>query len=134
MKKTYKTFNGENRNCFFKVGKALVEARFTPTYTTDNEFVQKAIEESYSFKAGELQFVEQLQWLPIDRDENGFASIESVNAIVNLHKDGIPVALASKDSYGYTYDVISPIHDIFEWYGDIEHHAYYTHYLPIPKL
>jgi hypothetical protein len=73
-----------------------------------------------------------MSWIPIDRDESGFASIESINAIVKLHKDGIPVALASKDSYGYTYDVISPIHDIFEWYGDIEHHAYYTHYLPLP--
>ncbi len=76
----------------------------------------------------------KMTWIKIDRDENGVASIESINAIVKLHKDGTPVALASKDSYGYTYDVISPIHDIFEWYGDIEHHAYYTHYLPIPKI
>lgn len=75
-----------------------------------------------------------MTWIKIDRDENGFASIESVNKIIKLHKDGIPVALASKDSYGYTYDVISPIHDIFEWYGDIEHNPHYTHYLPIPKL
>ena len=66
MKKTYKTFNGENRNCFFKVGKALVEARFTPTYTTDNEFVQNAIEDSYSFKAGELQLVTpSMTWIKI---------------------------------------------------------------------
>ena len=55
MKKTYKTFNGEYRNCYFKVGKALVEVRFTPTYTTDNEFVQNAIEDSFSFKVGELK-------------------------------------------------------------------------------
>lgn len=66
MKKTYKTFNGENRNCFFKVGKALVEARFTPTYTTDNEFVQNAIEDSYSFKAGELQLATpSMTWIKI---------------------------------------------------------------------
>ena len=56
MKKTYKIFNGENRNCFFKVGKALVKVRFTPTYTTDNEFVQKAIEDTHAFKVGEIQF------------------------------------------------------------------------------
>lgn len=55
MKKTYKTFNGENRNSFFRVGKALVEVRFTPTYTTDNGIMQKAIEDSYSFKVGEIQ-------------------------------------------------------------------------------
>ena len=66
MKKTYKTFNGENRNCFFKVGKALVEARFTPTYITDNEFMQNAIEDSYSFKAGELQLVTpSMTWIKI---------------------------------------------------------------------
>lgn len=74
-----------------------------------------------------------MNWLPIDRDENGVASIESINKIIKLHQDGFPVALASKDTYGYEYDVISPTHDIFEYYGDIEHSSYYTHYLPIPK-
>ena len=80
MKKTYRTFNGENRDCFIKIGEEIIKARFTPTYTTDNDFVQEAIEESYLFKAGVLQIVEQLQWQPINRDENGVASIESVNA------------------------------------------------------
>ena len=76
----------------------------------------------------------QMQWIKIDRDENGVAHTESINKIIKLHQDGFPVALASKDTYGYEYDVISPIHDIFEWYGDIEHSPHYTHYLPIPKL
>lgn len=57
MKKTYKIFNGENRNCFFRVGKALIEARFTPTYTTDSGIIQKAIEDTHAFKVGEIQLV-----------------------------------------------------------------------------
>ena len=57
MKKTYKTT--PNSNSYFRIGKALIRIEFDDKgeYTTDNEFVQKAIEESYSFKAGELQLV-----------------------------------------------------------------------------
>ena len=51
MTKTYKIFNGENRYCFFRVGKTLIEARFTPTYTTDNGIMQKAIEEGQDIKS-----------------------------------------------------------------------------------
>lgn len=57
MTKTYKIFNGENRNCFFRVGKTLIEARFTPTYTTDSGIMQKAIEDTHAFKVGEIQLV-----------------------------------------------------------------------------
>ena len=74
-----------------------------------------------------------MTWIKIDRDKDGVANIKSINEIIKLHQDGFPVALASKDTYCCEYDVISPIHDIFEWYGDIEHNPHYTHYLPIPK-
>ena len=68
MTKTYKIFNGENRYCFFRVGKTLIEARFTPTYTTDNGIMQKAIEESYSFKVGEIQLVApSTTWIKIKK-------------------------------------------------------------------
>ena len=75
-----------------------------------------------------------MEWIKIERDADGVASAKTINDIVKLHKDGIPIVLASKDVYGDEYDVISTIHDIFEWYGDIEHSSHYTHYLPLPKL
>ena len=131
MKKTYKTFNGENRNCFFKVGKALVEARFTPTYITDNEFVQKAIEESFSFKAGELQLVERLQWIKIDRDKNGFATEECLDKMFS----NLPIVVMFNLYDGRkVYEGISETDYVGDWRGDIDRDTNYTHYLPIPKL
>ena len=131
MKKTYKTFNGENRNCFFKVGKALVKVRFTPTYTTDNEFVQKAIEDSFSFKAGELQLATTvLQWLPIDRDENGFATEECLDEIYKA----IPFVVATRIQQRSVYLLIQGKRDFTIYKETIYSGSDVTHYLPIPKL
>lgn len=65
MKKTYKTNNGENRNCFFRVGKALIKVRFTPTYTTDEEIRQKAIEDTHAFKVGEIMTMQWYEAIPM---------------------------------------------------------------------
>lgn len=131
MKKTYKTFNEKNRNCFFKVGEALVEVRFTPTYTTDNEFVQRAIEDSFSFKAGELQLVTpSMTWIKIDRDENGFATEECLDKIF----EKTPVVFKTNIKGG-TYEVANPSGKTISavWREGIRTHNCYTHYLPIPK-
>ena len=70
-----------------------------------------------------------MTWIKIDRDRDGFASLSALNAIVALHKDKTPIALLCGD----TYEMLSPDHDIYGWYGDIERDVDYTHYLPIPK-
>lgn len=133
MKKTYKTFNGENRNCFFKVNKALVEARFSPTYTTDNGFVQKAIEESFSFKAGELQLVTpSMSWIKIDRDKDGIATEEHLRKIEECYDKVIPVVIAY-ENYLQDYDVITPCSRINAWLANIKREKVYTHYMVLPK-
>ena len=71
-----------------------------------------------------------MTWIKINRDENGFATIETLNVIVELHKDGVPIAMRCGD----TYEMLSPDHDIYGWYGEIERDTDYTHYLPIAKL
>ena len=55
MKKTY--INKPNSSHYFRIGKALVRIDFDDSgeYTTDNPLWQKAIENSYLFKVGELQ-------------------------------------------------------------------------------
>lgn len=134
MKKTYKTFNGENRTSFVKIGEVLVDARFTPTYTTDNEFVQKAIEDSFAFKAGEIQLVTSfMQWIKIDRDENGFATEECLSRIEEYYENYTPIVIAF-DNYCQDYAVITAASKLDAWLNSIRINTSYTHYLPIPKL
>jgi hypothetical protein len=71
-----------------------------------------------------------MKWLPIDRDDSGFATEETLNAIVELYNNGVPIAMLCGD----TYEMLSPNHDIYCWYGEIERNTNYTHYLPINKL
>ena len=78
-----------------------------------------------------------MTWIKIDRDENGFATEEALDAIVELHKNGVPIAMRCSDSYercGDSYAMLSTDHDIYGWCGEIERNTDYTHYLPIPKL
>lgn len=78
-----------------------------------------------------------MTWIKIDRDENGFATEEALDIIVELHKNGVPIAMRCSDSYercGDSYAMLSPDHDIYSWCGEIERNTDYTHYLPIPKL
>ena len=74
-----------------------------------------------------------MTWIKIDRDEDGFTTRETLNAIVELHKNGVPIVMRSSDAY----EIFSPYHDIYGWYAEysgIERLTDYTHYLPIPKL
>lgn len=132
MKKTYKTFNGENRNGFVKSREVLVDIRFTPTYTTDNEFVQKAIEDTYAFKVGEIQLVTpSMEYIKIDRDENGFATEECLDKIFSH----LPVVL-HHNKMGGGYDVLNPQTESLKLYfrEGVKISKTYTHYLPIPKV
>lgn len=86
MKKTYKTFNGENRNSFFRVGKTLIKARFTPTYTTDNGIMQKAIEDTYAFKVGEIQLVTpSMTWIKIKKMKRTIIYILEIAFLLLCH-------------------------------------------------
>lgn len=73
------------------------------------------------------------KWIKIDRDENGFATEEALAIIVELHKNGVPIAMRCI-GYGDSYAMLSTDHDIYSWCGEIERNTDYTHYLPIPKL
>ena len=115
------------------MGKALVEARFTPTYTTDNEFVQNAIEDSYSFKAGELQLATpSMTWIKIDRDKDGIATEEHLRKIEECYDKDIPVVIAY-ENYLQDYDVITPCSRINAWLANIKREKVYTHYMVLPK-
>ena len=78
--------------------------------------------------------VQPLQWLPIDRDENGFATEEFMDKIQEYFRERIPVLLAY-DSVITDYEVISPnCYTIVNFLVAIRKDKMYTHYLPIPKL
>ena len=130
MKKTYKTNNGENRSSFFRVGRKLVTVRFLPTFTTENPMVQAAIEKSIAFREGIQLVTSSMQWLPIDRDENGFATEECLDKIF----EKTPVVFKTNIKGG-TYEVANPSGKTISavWREGIRTHNCYTHYLPIPK-
>ena len=63
---TYEIYGQIERNCYFRIGKALVRVEFTggsinstgvtpAQYMTDNPLFQKAIENSESFRNGEIK-------------------------------------------------------------------------------
>ena len=63
---TYEIYGQIERNCYFRIGKALVRVEFTggsinstgvspAVYMTDNPLFQKAIENSESFRSGEIK-------------------------------------------------------------------------------
>mgnify|MGYP003301426533 CR=1 FL=1 len=74
-----------------------------------------------------------MKWIKIDRDDNGFATEEVLDIIVELHKNGVPIAMLCI-GYGDSYAMLSPDQDIYSWCGEIERNTGYTHYLPLPKL
>lgn len=69
-----------------------------------------------------------MNWQPIDRDENGFATDECLDRIFN----NLPCVVAI-NSYGMDIYKVIP-----EWDKQtrdfLKSKAMYTHYLPIPKL
>lgn len=74
-----------------------------------------------------------MEWIKIERDENGSATEECLIKIEDFYEKDIPVVIAYKN-YGMDYDVITPSSDIQGWLADIHNTAKYTHYLPIPEL
>lgn len=73
--------------------------------------------------------LQNMEWIKIERDRDGFATDECLDKICELHEQGnLIVVTDTRDDY-LDYDFISPKHDIYEWRGDIERHTYYTHYL-----
>lgn len=82
---------------------------------------------------GALDERKRFAWLPIDRDENGFATEECLRKIEECYEKDIPVVIAY-ENYLQDYDVITPCSRINAWLYNIEHEKVYTHYLPIPKL
>ena len=69
--------------------------------------------------------------IPIKRDKNGFATDESLDAIM----DSVPcIILSTYDSYGDTIvhlDFIEEDGDLADWRGDIERKPSYFAYIPI---
>ena len=75
--------------------------------------------------------VQPLQWLPIDRDESGFATEECLDKIFN----NLPCAVCSQTEGGYKYyNFVNEYLDMCHNRKDIRTNTCYTHYLPIPKL
>lgn len=72
-----------------------------------------------------------MKWLPIDRDENGFATEECLDKIF----EKTPVVFKTNIKGG-TYEVANPSGKTISavWREGIRTHNCYTHYLPIPKL
>lgn len=74
-----------------------------------------------------------MKWMPIDRDENGFATEECLIKIEECYKKDIPVVIAF-DNYCQDYTVITAALKLDAWLNSIRINSSYTHYLPIPKL
>ena len=75
--------------------------------------------------------VQPLQWLPIDRDENGVATEECMDSIFN----NLPCVVCHHTKRGFKYyHMIGENLDMIHNLWDIHKDNTYTHYLPIPKL
>lgn len=72
-----------------------------------------------------------MNWLPIDRDENGFATEECLDKIFQ----NLPVVL-HHNKMGGGYDVLNPQNESLKLYllKLIKTSNTYTHYLPIPPI
>ena len=71
-----------------------------------------------------------MKWLPIDRDENGFATEECLDRIFN----NLPCAVCSQTEGGYKYyNFVNEYLDMCHNREEIRNNTGYTHYLPIPK-
>ena len=70
-----------------------------------------------------------MNWLPINRDENGFATEECLDKIFN----NLPCAVCSQTEGGYKYyNFVNEYLDMWHNREDIRTNTGYTHYLPIP--
>lgn len=75
--------------------------------------------------------VQPLQWLPIDRDENGYATEECLDRIFN----NLPCVVCSQTEVGYKYyNMAGEYFDMNHNREDLRTNTGYTHYLSIPKL
>lgn len=75
--------------------------------------------------------VQPLQWLTIDRDEDGLATVECLDKIFN----NLPCVVCSQTEGGYKYyNMVGEYFDMMHNREDIRTNTGYTHYLPIPKL
>jgi hypothetical protein len=130
MKKTYKTNNGENRSSFFRVGRKLVTVRFLPTFTTENPMVQAAIEKSIAFREGIQLVTSSMQWIKIDRDENGFATEKCLDEMFT----SLPIVVIEEYPNRFIfYRAICDLNSLNAWRLKIYHNINYTHYLKIPR-
>ena len=75
-----------------------------------------------------------MEWIKIERDENGFATEECLDRIIKLQKQGIDILLIVQmygSSHYYTLD--APFFNQTK-IKMIREEMAYTHYLPIPNL
>lgn len=74
--------------------------------------------------------VQPLQWLPIDRDENGYATEECFDRIFK----NLPCVVCRHIRGFKYYHMVGENLDMIHNLWDIQEDNTYTHYLPIPKL
>ena len=76
--------------------------------------------------------VQSLQWLPIDRDENGRITDDCYYSMLDT-LDTHPCFVVSADLNHCDYLIVTQLTNIGEWYDLVMANPHYTHYLPIPK-
>ena len=102
MKKriTYEIHGQIERNCYFRIGKALVRIEFTggainstgvypATYTTDNPLFQHTIENSEAFRKGEILRgkVENIEApLPKEKPAEEVTDTKAVSDVANMQQ------------------------------------------------
>lgn len=75
--------------------------------------------------------VQPLQWLPIDRDENGYTTEECLDRIFN----NLPCVVCSQTEGGYKYyNMVGKYLDMQHNRNDIKTNINYKYYLKIKKF
>ena len=75
--------------------------------------------------------VQPLQWLPIDRDEDGIATEECLNKMFSSQP--FVLSILYDEDLAYCYTIVDK-YFLSDFRNDVKKFDEYTHYLPLPKV
>ena len=72
-----------------------------------------------------------MQWIKIDRDENGFATEDCLNKMFSSQP--FVLAILYEEGLAYCYTIVD-MYFLSDFRDSIRQLCEYTHYLPLPRL